>query len=398
MEKALAAAYGNIGKTSPNPSVGAVIVKDGLIISEGVTCPYGQSHAEIMAIASAGDRAPGADMYISLEPCDHQGNTPPCTKAMIEAGIAGVYIPILDPNPLVSGKGVKRLTDAGVRVQFLHEYESHAADLIRPFKKYILRKKPFVIGKSALTLDGRIAAPSGDSKWITSEFSRYLVHRLRAKVDAVMVGKNTFAKDRPGLRATPNKFGEEIRRHYSDNSWEINGRYNFFLDSLLKDESRDFNQPLRIIAGLPEDINPEDDFFWQGDHLIFENKKSLDRLITKNKDLKSILGRLDIAELEDGSPAEAVQSMLEFLYKRGIMLILLEGGSVLNGSFYDAGEIDQYLYFIAPRIAGGGLSPVSGTGAAVISDSLRLHDVSSVMIRDEVLITGYKEPYNFESM
>ena len=198
MRRAVALVRDTQHRTSPNPTVGCVIVRAGVIVGEGVTRPVGQAHAEVVAIEAAGAAARGADMYVTLEPCSHHGRTPPCTQAILAAGLRSVFVGVEDPNPLVNGLGVGQLRAAGVptEVGILAE---PCARLAEPFRRFILDRRPWVLLKAAVTLDGRIAAASGDSKWITGEEARAAAHGLRARADAVLVGLGTAQADDPRL-------------------------------------------------------------------------------------------------------------------------------------------------------------------------------------------------------
>lgn len=397
MERALRIAYGRMGMTSPNPPVGTVIVRDGAVIATGGTGPCGTNHAEVCALEAAGAGAKGAELYVSLEPCSHFGKTPPCTGAIIRAGIARVFIPALDPNPLVSGKGVSELKDAGIDVIFMHDMAGFAADLIRQFKKYILRHRPFVISKSAVTLDGRTATPTGDSRWISSEYSRYIIHRLRAKVDAVIVGKNTLLRDNPSLNVRFDSFSDPVREYFNDSAPAMIGRENYFLRELLSQDIADFRMPLRVLVGLPDAPDLTANFFADDNYMVFETAARLDCL-TRSGALRGSAVSLRLVPVEAETPAEGAAAVVKELHSHGIMFALLEGGGTLAGSFLDAGEIDQFLYVIAPKIAGNGLSPVAGSGAALISESLHLRDVSVFPVKDDIFYNGYREQYNFEMM
>lgn len=200
MDCALSLARLALGYTSPNPAVGATIVRDGVIVGLGYTQPPGSAHAEVMALRQAGDKACGATMFVTLEPCCHSGRTPPCTQAVIEAGIGEVHIAMLDPNPLVSERGVKELKKAGIEV-YLGEYEEKAQEINEAYTKFITTGIPFVTTKFAMSIDGKIATKNGDSKWISSDEARKYVHNLRHTVDAIMVGANTIIIDDPRLTA-----------------------------------------------------------------------------------------------------------------------------------------------------------------------------------------------------
>ncbi|MBN2159709.1 MAG: bifunctional diaminohydroxyphosphoribosylaminopyrimidine deaminase/5-amino-6-(5-phosphoribosylamino)uracil reductase RibD [Spirochaetes bacterium] len=398
MELALSIAFRQMGWTSPNPPVGAVIVRNESVIATGGTGPCGSDHAEVAALACAGGDCRGADMYVSLEPCSHFGKTPPCTAAIIAAGISRVFIPALDPNPLVSGRGVAELEKAGVRVVLMEKAADYAVDLIRPFKKYILRHRPFVLSKSAVTLDGRIAARSGDSKWISSEHSRYLAHRLRAKVDAVIIGKNTFVRDNPSLNVRFGEFDPSVARYFSDSPPSMSGRDNFLLKSLLSAEIGEVSRPLRIVIGLPEDVDMTGNIMKDDNYLFFERKDAADRLMRKNGPLKKKTGSLNLHLVEAASREDEIRAVLEELSRRGVMFALLEGGGRLAGSFLDAGEIDEFFYIITPKIAGDGVPSLAGAGVDLIRDALVLRDVSVIPVRDDIIYNGYREPYHFEMM
>ena len=229
MTDALRLALAGMGRTSPNPSVGAVIVRGEAIVSTGRTGPYGGDHAEVSAIRTARQDLRGAEMYVSLEPCCHHGKTPPCTDAIIGAGITRVHIPLLDPNPMVAGKGALALREAGVEVVIRRDLASSAADLIRPFKKFILRKRPFTVLKLALTLDGRTATAGGDSRWISNDWSRFVAHRLRSLCDAVIVGKNTLAADNPSLTVRLGDFPPEVADSFRLDEFPVRGYDNYLL-------------------------------------------------------------------------------------------------------------------------------------------------------------------------
>jgi diaminohydroxyphosphoribosylaminopyrimidine deaminase/5-amino-6-(5-phosphoribosylamino)uracil reductase len=397
MRLALETAFDHMGATSPNPAVGAVIAKEGRLVSTGGTCECGSNHAEIMAIEGARENLAGAEMFVSLEPCSHYGKTPPCVEAIIRSGIATVYLPLLDPNPLVAGRGVARLREAGVRVEFMHSLASAAADLIRPFKKSILRSRPFVVHKSALTLDGRIATEGGDSRWISSPASRSIVHRLRAKVDAVIIGKNPQAADNPLLTARIDQFRDVHGGMLARGCPVLNGRENFFLRSLIEREIACDLQPLRVLAGIPDTLARGDHMFNDDRYVIFEKRSRLDRIMA-DASRKRELADLRLVAIDGDDPLLFVETMLDWLQRQGALFVMLEGGGRLAGSFLDAGEIDQYLYFIAPRIAGRGIPPISGAGCGAMADALTLRDVTVTMIGDDMLFNGYREVYNFEMM
>ncbi len=401
MYRTLELAFSSIGLTSPNPPVGAVIVRDGEIVGFGATSPCGGDHAEIRALAMAGEKSRGAEMFVSLEPCCHYGKTPPCTEAIIREGITRVYIPLVDPNPMVAGKGILMLKNNGVDVVLLNELGDYAADMIRGFKKSILRKRSAVIHKSAISLDGKIATLSGDSRWISSSLSRYMVHRLRATVDAIIVGKNTLEKDNPSLNIRLDEFEDSISTFFDEKRWWYSGRNNSYLENILRGTgvSRE-KEPLRVVVGLPEELNFRMRFFRDDNYVVFEDMKHSNQLKDRD-DYRCIMEMQDKGNLflyTGNSTREQVYCILEELYRRGVVNALLEGGGGVAGSFHDAGEIDQFMYFITPRILGNGISPLNATGSQSVSEGLALSDISIVGLESDVLYTGYREPYLLESM
>lgn len=403
MDMALDTAYDRIGTTSPNPAVGALIVRAGKPLACGGTCAYGCDHAEVMAINSAletcgGSGLSGCEIYVTLEPCSHWGKTPPCADAIIRNGIRKVYIPLLDPNPVVAGNGVRRLREAGIEVEIMRERSERAADLLRPFKRYILDKKPFILSKSAVTLDGRIATSSGDSKWISSPESRYLVHRLRSRVDAVMVGKNTLKRDNPSLNVRLDDFDEKTSGFFSRGDIPLLGRYNSFINGLLNRHHETLRQPLRVAVGLPGDFDMSAGFFADENYLVIETGENIRKILDSRPDSGEHLERMNIFQMDNAGAIEQVDIIKNELYRRGIMFVLLEGGGRLAGSFFDAGAIDQFLYFIAPSVAGAGFSPVQARGHELMADSMRLRDISCAAIGEDLLYCGYAEACEYETM
>jgi diaminohydroxyphosphoribosylaminopyrimidine deaminase/5-amino-6-(5-phosphoribosylamino)uracil reductase len=400
MRRACEIAFSRMGRTSPNPAVGAVIVKEGQILGEGGTGAYGSDHAEVCAIKNAmsGAGTDGAEIYVSLEPCSHHGKTPPCTEAIINAGIKKVYVPLLDPNPLVSGKGVRRLTEAGVEVEIMHQAAAMASDLLRGFKKYILRGEPYIINKCAMTLDGRIASSTGDSKWISSDYSRLFAHRLRSICDAIIVGKNTFVNDNPSLNVRFGDFNNEVKKYMKSGHAVISGRKNFLLEQLITTEHDSPRSPLRVLLGMPQTVPADCNFIRDADYIIIAGRDEFENAILNSSDLKKQADGLNIVVGEFKTRAEQIVFIMDYLRGRGVINALLEGGAGVNGSFLDAGATDQFIYSIAPKILGSGIPPVNGEDKSAISDSLRLHDITSVMLKEDVLICGYREQYNFEMM
>ncbi|MFW5860636.1 MAG: bifunctional diaminohydroxyphosphoribosylaminopyrimidine deaminase/5-amino-6-(5-phosphoribosylamino)uracil reductase RibD [Spirochaetota bacterium] len=401
MYRAFELAFSSMGLTSPNPSVGAVIVRDGDIVGFGATSPCGGDHAEVAALAMAGEKSRGAEMFVSLEPCCHYGKTPPCTEAIIRGGIARIYIPLVDPNPMVAGKGILMLKNNGVDVVLLSELGDYAADMIRGFKKSILRKRSAVIHKSAISLDGKIATLSGDSRWISSSLSRYVVHRLRATVDAIIVGKNTVEKDNPSLNIRMNEFDDTITAFFNEERWWYSGRNNSYLENILRGTGiRREKDPLRVVVGLPQKLNLSMNIFRDDNYIVFADEKQSSRLKGRD-DYSDIQNMRDTGNLflyTGNTVREQVYCILEELYRRNVVNALLEGGGGVAGSFLDAGEIDQFMYFITPRILGNGISPLNATGNHSVSEALALRDISIIGLESDVLYTGYREQYLLESM
>ena len=362
MDMALEKSWDCMGTTSPNPAVGAVIAKNGNIVSIGGTCSFGSDHAEVVALKGAvsaiGEDLRGCEIFVTLEPCSHFGKTPPCADAIIRSGIERVYIPILDPNPLVAGRGVKRLRDSGVDVVILKERAESATDLIRPFRKYILEKKPFVLNKSAVTLDGRTATSAGDSRWISSEYSRYLVHRLRTKVDAIIIGRNTLVNDNPSLNVRLSSFEERVSGYFREGNITLMGRDNYFMNSLIRREAATVRDPLRVAIGIPESIDHGWNFFRDDNYLVIENELNHKKIMDTHPEKRQFIDSMNLALIEETDPLEQAESIMRELYDRGVMFALLEGGGRLSGSFLDSGNIDQFMYFIAPKVAGDGLPPL----------------------------------------
>jgi diaminohydroxyphosphoribosylaminopyrimidine deaminase/5-amino-6-(5-phosphoribosylamino)uracil reductase len=372
MERALSLARLALGSTSPNPAVGAVITKDGVIIGEGYTQPPGAAHAEIVAMKQAGEESRGATMYVTLEPCCHFGRTPPCTQAIIKGGIAEVHIATLDPNPLVSSRGKASLDDAGIKTE-LGEREEEARELNEAYIKFITTGLPFVTVKFAMSLDGKIATRTGDSKWISGEESREYVHQLRRVADAIMVGVNTILDDDPRLTA----------RHGLEQAGEREGilveggvqkkPIRVVVDSKARTPStaQVFKQPGRTIVAVTTAAPPS-------------NIKELAKAGAEVLELPSREGLVD------------VEALLAELGKREMTSVLVEGGGTLLGSFFELHEkylVDKVITFIAPVIIGGrdAKLAVGGKGAERITDALRLSRVKVERFGDDMMICGYIE-------
>jgi diaminohydroxyphosphoribosylaminopyrimidine deaminase / 5-amino-6-(5-phosphoribosylamino)uracil reductase len=342
------------GNTSPNPLVGAVLVKDGRVIGEGFHSAAGQPHAEREALAAASEDPAGATMYVSLEPCCHQGRTPPCTDALSEAGITRVVVASDDPSEHASGRGLGILRDEGVRVEVAVGAPAHVARLInQPFRKHAKTGRPHVLFKSAMTLDGKVATQSGDSQWISGEESRMRSHQWRAEVDAVAVGIGTALSDDPLLTAR----GEGVTRQPSRVVFDSEARLPA-LSQLVRTASQ---VPVYLCCSRAA------------------SRASTDRLEAAGVEIIVATGENEAAR---------VRSALTELGARGIQSLLLEGGPHLAGAFLDAGEIDEVRLFVAPMLAGGRHArvPLEGKGVEAIDAAKRALSSDVECIGDDVLI------------
>ena len=356
MERALALASKSLGSVSPNPSVGAVVVKGGVAVGEGRTQPPGSEHAEIVALLQAGARAEGATLYSTLEPCNHHGRTPPCTEAIIGAGIAEVRVAALDPNPNVAGGGVQALEEAGVRVR-VGEGEKRAKLLMEAYLKYVREGMPFVTAKFAMTLDGKIATHTGDSKWISGDKARWEVHGLRRVSDAIMVGINTVIADNPQLTAR---------------------------DERGKPRDR---QPLRGIVDSRGRIPVNS-------RMMSEPGETLVAVSTAEPEVREALSEAGVTVVEaaanDGS-VDLTALMRHLAGELNITSLCVEGGASILGSLFDHGLVDKVIAFVAPTIVGGGdaPSPVGGQGVELMADAIKLERVKWDRYGRDMAITGY---------
>jgi diaminohydroxyphosphoribosylaminopyrimidine deaminase / 5-amino-6-(5-phosphoribosylamino)uracil reductase len=348
------------GQTSPNPIVGAVIVKDGRVIGEGITQPPGEGHAEVMAIEAAAGHTAGATMYVSLEPCCHQGRTPPCTEAIVAAGIARVVIASDDPTPKAAGRGPGILRDEGVRVDMVDGQIAEAARMLnQPFRKHARTGRPLVVFKSAMTLDGKVATRTGDSQWISGEASRARAHRWRAESDAVAVGIGTALVDDPRLTARIEGVARQPRRVVFDSEARLP------LDSKL----------VRELADVP---------------LIVVCSRAAARTSVQALEAAGV----DVIVATGENEAARVEHALDELGAREIQSLLLEGGPHLAGAFLEAGEIDEARMFVAPLMLGGAKAKtaVEGMGVAEIAGAGRALAIEAERLEDDVLIVArFKE-------
>jgi len=357
MEHALSLAKLALGHASPNPAVGAVVVKEGVIVGEGYTQPPGSHHAEVVALQQAGEKARGATMYVTLEPCSYYGRTPPCTQAIAAAGIAEVHLSIVDPNPLVCGRGKAELEAAGVRT-FLGEYEEEAREINESYVKFITSGVPFVLAKFAMSLDGKIATKTGDSRWISGEESRRYVHGLRHQVDAIMVGVNTIVADDPQLTARAGREGGKAEKQPLRIIVDSRGR--------TPTTARVLQMPGKTLVAVAGEI---------------ESAKAgaLTQAGAEVLRLPSREEQVDLGEL------------LRVLGKREVTSLLVEGGATLFGSLFEQDLVDKLLVFIAPIIIGGGeaKSSVEGKGVEKVAQAMSLSRVKVERLGDDVLISGY---------
>jgi diaminohydroxyphosphoribosylaminopyrimidine deaminase/5-amino-6-(5-phosphoribosylamino)uracil reductase len=348
IERTLRLAKKAEGFTTPNPMVGALLVKKNQIIAEDYHKKPGTPHAEALVISRAGEKTKGSTLYVNLEPCCHTDKrTPPCTKSIISAGIKKVVIAMLDPNPKVAGKGVKELSDAGIEVVY-GILEEKAKKLNEAYIKYITTKKPFFILKIAMTLDGKIATPDGESKWITGEKARKLVHRIRSSSDAVMTAIGTVKADDPRLTA------------------RIKGGKN----------------PIRIVIDpeLQTPLNAQ---------ILKTPPKTI--IVTKNSNPHSIqFEKLNIELLYFEDKLDLNWLAAE-LGKREITSVLLEGGSSFNSHALEQGIIDKVMFFIAPKIIGGkdSFPAIGGKTFKRLKDAYNITDVKVKKIGNDILIEGY---------
>jgi len=349
MRAALREAAKGLGRTSPNPAVGAVIVKNGRVVARGHHARAGGPHAEVVAIRAAGARARGADLYTTLEPCDHFGRTPPCSVAILEAGIRRVLVGSADPNPLVNGKGVARIRAAGVEV-VTGVLGAECDALNAHWFRFIRDRRPYVTLKAAVTLDGRIATRTGDARWVTGEESRRLVHRLRDRVDAVLVGAGTARADDPRLTARlPGGRGHDPLRVVLDT---------------------DLSLPARLA--------------------LFRLRSKAPTVVAHASTRSRRLGPgVELLRCRRGRGGVDLKDLLARLAARGVTHLLVEGGARVHARFLAEGLVDRVLVFVAPKLAGGdGVPLLAGPGPARMADAVRLEEVQIERVGDDVLVQG----------
>ena len=352
MQRAMQLAAGGLGRTSPNPAVGAVIINEGKVVGEGLHLQAGEAHAEVFALAEAEDKAKGGTMYVTLEPCCVHGRTPPCVPQLIEAGIARVVVGLVDPDPRVQGRGIQQLQDAGIEVEMADsDIQELCAELNRGFIRRITAGRPYVTLKFASSLDGKIATRTGDSKYITGEEARRWVHRERDDHDGIMVGIGTVLAD----------------------------------DPLLTTRDPAGRTPTKIIVDSQGRMPTE--------ARLFEDTENGVIVITTEEGAAKLTGRKDIQLVTTGAREGRVdlQEAMKKLGDIGLNTVLLEGGSKLNGSMLDLGLVDRVAGVIAPVLLGGenAISPVSGVGLDKVTEAHRLRDIGWTAVGDDLLVEGY---------
>ena len=358
MRRALTLAEKGIGYTNPNPLVGAVIVKNGEVIGEGYHMKYGGNHAEVNAFLNATQDVRDATLYVNLEPCSHFGKTPPCANAIVKKGIKKVFIGLMDPNPKVAGKGIEILRSNGIEV-VVGLLEDECKKVNEIFLKYITTNIPFCILKTAMTLDGKVASYTGNSRWVTNGISRKYVHELRHKVSAIMVGIGTVITDDPKLNVRlEGKVTKNPIRIIVDSTGKIP------LSSKVLNVNLDTKTILATTKRASED------------KLKILKEMGIEILIVPQKN-----NRVDLSYL------------MKALGERNIDSVLLEGGSNLNYSATQEGIVDKIITFIAPKIIGGASAktPIGGKGIALMNDAIKVESMQIHKFGDDFMLEGYLE-------
>lgn len=358
MEEALQLASSARGFTKTNPVVGAVCVKNGVVVGKGCHERYGQAHAEVNALNAAGENAKGSTLYVTLEPCNHFGKTPPCTRKILECGVKKVVVAMDDPNPGVEGGGNSFLVKNGVEVEtgILNE---KAVALNLPFIKYITEKTPYTVLKIAMTLDGKIATKTGDSKWITNEKSRHWVHNLRHQCDAILVGRKTVESDNPSLTAR-----------------------------LKNQETSD---PVRIILDSKLSLNPKSGLTVFDNKMKNKTKIACCDFVDKNRLSLFKDNGIDVIIVPpDENMQVDISALMYELGKLKISSLMIEGGSVVAGSFLNKSLIDQAAFFYGPKLLAcdNSFGALKGNGPEKMKDALEFTNIRTSMFDNDVLIEG----------
>ena len=355
MALAIELAKGTIGQTSPNPSVGCVLVRDGVIVGLGSHLVPGEGHAEVLAIQQAGEKAKGATAYVTLEPCSHTGKTPPCSRLLIESGVKRVVVATEDPNPLVSGRGINWLKDAGLSVD-VGLMKEEAVALNKTFFHFMKEQRPFVTLKAAMTLDGKTATKTGDSRWVTGEAAREHVHHHRARHDAILIGKGTAVKDNPSLTVRQPEYGKNPIRIVLANDLDLPDHL-----TLFHDEHKTY-----VVCGKEADT----DFFTEKHPTV-----SIIQLSSQ---------RVEIPEL------------LKQLAKLNIQSVYVEGGETVHKSFVESGFVDECHVYIAPKLLTGkdSFGVIGGQSPEWMRDAFALSFEQVEQIGDDIFIKATKKAGN----
>ncbi len=368
MRLALRLAAKGTGWVSPNPMVGAVVVQEGQIVGRGYHRAYGRPHAEVEALKQAGAAARGADLYVTLEPCNHQGRTPPCTQAVLNAGIRRVVIATQDPNPRVNGGGAEFLQNQGLQVE-IGLLAAEARRLNAAWFHWVETGFPFVIAKAACSLDGKIATVTGESQWLTGEKARSFGHQLRHQVDAILVGVGTVIADDPQLTMRLRKRTTENRKTKTENRFKDPIR--IVLDSRLR---------LSLDARLLHLDSPAPTW------VVCTPAAPRDQI----KALKD-LGADVLVMPADANGIVALHPLMEELGERRVQSLLVEGGAETLGSFFDQRLVDQFYFFYAPKILGGKTAPgiLAGAGVKHLGNALQAKEMSVKKLGPDLLVSGY---------
>ena len=353
MCRALELAERGRGYVEPNPLVGALVVRDGKVVGEGWHERYGEAHAEVNALNAAGAAARAATLYVTLEPCCHQGKTPPCTDAVLRAGVRRVVTALSDPFPPVAGRGAALLREAGLTVDF-GPGEAEARRQNAPYLKLLATGRPYVHAKWAMSLDGKIATRAGNSKWITGDAARRRVHELRGRMDAILIGSGTAHADDPLLTVRPPGPRTPVRIVLSRSCA-------LAPQSRLVQTATD--APVMVVAAVPRESPPA-------------------------RQLRAL--GCEVLCLPEADHSSAVLCLLDELGRRRMTNILVEGGSTLLGSFRDAAAIDEVHVFLAPSLIGGaaGLTPIGGCGVEKVADALPLSEWTIEQLGTDLLLHG----------
>lgn len=383
MRRALELAGRGRGRVSPNPMVGCVLVHSGEVVGEGWHSQAGQPHAEVMALREAGPNARGATAYVTLEPCDHQGRTPPCTEVLLRAGVQRVVVAAPDPNPLVNGAGIERLTRAGVEV-VTGVLQDEANRQNEVFRTNQLLGRPFVLYKTAMSLDGKVSVRQGPARWITGDAARARVHEWRNEYDAIGVGIGTLLADDPSLTtrlADPNK--STLSDTPNPSAPGLPGR-----------------TPVKVVFDPRLRTPPHARIFEPGPDgadarvIVVAAESTLHDNPHATPLLRALLNRgADVMFVPDQGGTPQLKPALKGLLERGVTSLLLEGGGGLAWAFLEAELIDRVAWFIAPTLIGGAGTPgpVGGAGVATIDDAVRLPDFQVEVVGSDMLVTGHPD-------